>query len=264
VRILSYNIRHGGLGREREIAAVIRQTNADLVVLQEAVHQDAVARIADTAGLAHFVSAAGRSLAFLSRAPVAHYEWHKPRLSRHAFLEIVPIDDGCRVFGVHLSAVHAAWTEQRRVFELGALLASIARHQHGCHLLIGDFNTLAPGEVLDLDLLPQRLRALVWLSGGRIRWRTIRRILDAGYRDGFRSAHPDVAGFTFPTWNPHLRLDYVFVPAALADRLRSVEVVTGPEAKAASDHFPVLVEIDAVSTAGARPDDRAESPSYSA
>jgi endonuclease/exonuclease/phosphatase family metal-dependent hydrolase len=213
------------------------------VVLQEAVNQVAVARIAEAAGLAHYMSAAGRSLAFISRTPVSHYEWHEPRRSRHAFLEIVPVADGCRVFGVHLSAVHSAWTEQRRVFELRALLGSIARHQEGCHLLIGDFNTLAPGEVLDASLLPARLRMLVWLSGGRIRWRTIRRILDAGYVDAFRSLNSDVAGFTFPVWNPHLRLDYVFVPSGFADRLTRCEVMTADPAKDASDHFPVLVEL---------------------
>ncbi len=242
MRILSYNICRGGVGRESRIAEVIRQSGADLVVLQEAVKQEAVARIAEAAGLGHYTSAAGRSLAFISRAPVAHHEWHKLRRSRHAFLEIVPVDDRCRLFGVHLSAVHSAWTEQRRVLELRALLASIARHEHGFHLLVGDFNTLAPGEVLDVKLLPPRLRALVWLSGGRIRWRTIRHILDAGYRDGFRALHPEVAGFTFPTWNPHLRLDYAFLPEGFGDRLLECEVITTPEAKAASDHFPLLIE----------------------
>lgn len=222
---------------------MIRQTEADLVVLQEAVRQESVARIAEAAGLAHYMSAAGRSLAFISRAPVAHYEWHKPRRSRHAFLEILPIEDGCRLFGVHLSAVHSAWTEQRRMFELRALLSAIASQQHGCHMLIGDFNTLAPGEVLDASLLPTRLRMLVWLSGGRVRWRTVKRILDSGYVDGFRSRNPGVPGFTFPAWNPHLRLDYAFVPSGYEQRLRRCEVVTSDAAREASDHFPILVEI---------------------
>ena len=222
---------------------MIHQTDADLVVLQEAVRQESVARIAEAAGRAHYMSAAGRSLAFISRAPVAHYEWHKPRRSRHAFLEILPVEGGCRLFGVHLSAVHSAWTEQRRMFELRALLSSIARQQHGDHMLIGDFNTLAPGEVLDASLLPTRLRMFVWLSGGRIRWRTVRRILDSGYVDGFRSSNPGVPGFTFPVWNPHLRLDYAFVPSRYEPRLRRCEVVTSDAAKEASDHFPILVEI---------------------
>jgi endonuclease/exonuclease/phosphatase family metal-dependent hydrolase len=111
---------------------------------------------------------------------------------------------------------------------------------------MGDFNTLAPGELLDIRKLPHRLRALVWLSGGRIRWRTIQTVLDGGYLDGFRMLHPDVVGFTFPTWNPHVRLDYAFVPAGFAERLRSCEVVNGPDTADASDHFPLLIEFDAM------------------
>lgn len=127
--------------------------------------------------------------------------------------------------------------------ETRALLASLARHQHGLHLLIGDFNTLAPNERLETRALPPRLRALVWMSGGRIRWRTIRIILGSGYVDGFRRLHADRAGLTFPVWNPHVRLDYVFVPSAFADRLRTCEVRTGEPANLASDHYPLFAEV---------------------
>jgi endonuclease/exonuclease/phosphatase family metal-dependent hydrolase len=127
--------------------------------------------------------------------------------------------------------------------ELRALLKSIAHHQAGFHVLMGDFNTLAPDELLDVRTLPHRLRALVWLSGGRVRWRTIKIVLDAGYVDGFRLRHPNAAGLTFPTWAPHVRLDYIFVPTGFADRLRGCEVVMHSDAKAASDHHPILAEV---------------------
>ncbi len=69
-----------------------------------------------------------------------------------------------------------------------------------------------------------RLRLLVWLSGGRIRWQTIAIMLGAGYVDGFRHLQPTEPGFTFPTWDPHVRLDYAFVPKALAAALTACEV----------------------------------------
>jgi endonuclease/exonuclease/phosphatase family metal-dependent hydrolase len=222
---------------------VIGSAQPDLVVMQEAIDPRVVEQVAASVGFPHCASSRGRSLAFMSRLPVSHYEWHRPRFSRHAFLEIVP-SGGCRIFGLHLSAVHAAWTERRRMFELRALLASIVRHQEGCHVLTGDFNTLAPGELLERRLLPARLRALVWLSGGRIRWRTIQRVLDSGYVDAFRRTHPDRPGLTFPTWGPHIRLDYAFIPKIFAGRLRSCEVFDSPEARLASDHLPLLTEID--------------------
>lgn len=148
------------------------------------------------------------------------------------------------VFGVHFSAVFAAWTERRRTMELRALLKSIARHETGFHLLVGDFNTLAPGELLDLSKLPARLKALMWLSGGAVRWRTIQLVLDHGYVDAYRTLHPAHAGRTFPTWDPHVRLDYVFVPTGNVERVKSCEVVHHPDAGAASDHFPLLIEVE--------------------
>ena len=124
-----------------------------------------------------------------------------------------------------------------------ALLRGIAAHQHGFHVLVGDFNTLAPGELLDVGQLPARLRALVWLSGGSIRWRTIRRVLDAGYLDAFRTLHPDAPGLTFPVWNPHVRLDYLFLPSNRRAALVASEVVSDGPVAEASDHLPLLTEL---------------------
>jgi exodeoxyribonuclease III len=244
LRLLTYNIRHGGIGRADAIAHVIGECHADVVLLQEATDPATVGRIAAAAGMAEWRAFMRQSLAFMSRRPVASFESIRPRISRHAFIDVVPAGERVRIFGVHLSAVHAAWTERRRVLELRALLRSIARHQDGFHVLAGDFNTLAPGEVLDAKLLPLRLRSLLWLSGGRIRWRTIQTVLDAGYVDAFRRQHPADPGATLPTPMPHVRLDYVFVPHAYADRVVSCDVVRHPAAAAASDHFPVVADLD--------------------
>jgi endonuclease/exonuclease/phosphatase family metal-dependent hydrolase len=213
------------------------------VVLQEAIRPASVARIAALAALPHAFSRPGLSVGVLSRMPLEHHAWHKPRMSQHAFLEIVPAGADFRVFGLHLSAVHAAWTERRRLHELHALLNAIARHEHGPHLLLGDFNTLAPGEALNVGLLPQRLRALVWLSGGRIRWRVIQEVLDRGYVDTFRLKHPGAEGFTFPAADPHMRLDFVFVPAGFADRVGECGIARGEATDRASDHLPLLAEL---------------------
>jgi len=245
LRLLSYNIRKGGKGRERELAAVITACSPDVVVLQEATDPAVVAEIAALSGMAQHGARAGQSLGFLSRRKVTQFGWHKPRISRHAFLELQLADSETRIFGVHLSAVHAAWTERRRTEELRALLKSIQRHQEGFHALTGDFNTLGPGDLLDFRKLPGRLRALVWLSGGTVRWRTIKIILDGGYIDGYRSTHPDVPGFTFPTWEPHVRLDYLFLPSRYGSKLASCEIMDVPGAREASDHLPLLSVLDA-------------------
>jgi endonuclease/exonuclease/phosphatase family metal-dependent hydrolase len=244
LRLLTYNIRRGGAGREDALIEVIRACNADIVIMQEATNPAVLERLCVGTGMRTLGSRPRESLGFMSRVPIVHHEWHRPRASRHAFLEIVPQGDPVRLFGVHLSAVHAAWTERRRVLELRALLKSIEKHQHGFHLLAGDFNTLAPGELLDIRKLPHRLRALVWLSGGRIRWKTIQVVLNANYVDVFRSLNGADPGFTFPTWAPHIRLDYTFAPAGALHRITHCLVVHHPRTKEASDHAPLLAEFD--------------------
>jgi exodeoxyribonuclease-3 len=244
LRVLTYNIRLGGKGREEALGHVIGACRPDVVVLQEATEPSVVSSIARATGMEQHGSREGQSLGFLSRKPVRQYGWHKPRMSRHAFLEIELPDTRARIFGVHLSAVHAAWTERRRIVELRALLKSVAIHQQGVHILTGDFNTLAPGELLDFSRLPGRLRALVWLSGGKVRWRTIQIVLDNDYVDGFRALHPGIPGWTFPTWDPHVRLDFVFVPRRIASVLKTCEVMDVPRARDASDHLPLLSVLD--------------------
>jgi exodeoxyribonuclease III len=243
-RVLSYNIRYGGAGREKPLLSVIRACDPDLVIFQEATRPAVLERLAAQASMVQWAALPRHSLGFMARRRVTHFAWHRPRVSRHAFLEVVPSGSTSPVIGVHLSAVHSAWTERRRALELSALLRTLRRREPALHVLVGDFNTIAPGEVLDLHKLPRRLRALVWLSGGRIRWRTIQMVLDAGYADGYRRHHTHEPGFTFPTWDPHIRLDYLFVPDGYVSAVRSCEVVTGSDANAASDHLPLVADLD--------------------
>jgi len=241
-RLLTFNICRGGVGRVEPISRIVASCAPDLVLLQEATVPEVVEHVAQQTGMAEWRSRRGHSLAFMSRARVAHAEWIRPRVSRHAFLEIVMAGDRLRIFGVHLSAVHAAWTERRRVYELRALLESVKRHQHGLHVLAGDFNTLAPDATLDVASLPWRLRPFVWLSGGSIRWRTIQTVLDAGYVDAFRLRNPADPGLTMPATAPHVRLDYVFVPESCGQRVGNCAVVRSEQASAASDHLPVVAD----------------------
>jgi exodeoxyribonuclease-3 len=240
LRLLTYNVRNGGVGRAAPIARVIASCEPDIVLLQEATRPEVVADIAARTGMADWRSFRSQSLAFLSRTHVPFAASHRPRFSRHAFLEVAPGGEQIRLFGVHLSALHAAWTERRRLREVQSLLRGVAQHQHGLHVLAGDFNTVAPPEDIDVARLPMRLRPFVWLSGGRIRWRVVQTVLDAGYVDAYRAQHALAPGHTMPAWDPHVRLDYVFVPQTFADRVEQCDVVDHPDVRAASDHLPVL------------------------
>lgn len=236
LKLLTYNIRKGGRGREMAIAEVIRGWGPDLVLLQEATDPRVVSRLSELTELQYYASRPGYSTAFLSRTEPESSKWLELPAIRRVVLELClpPLT----LFNVHLRAVHSNWTEQGRKRELGALLGLIRSEAATPHIIAGDLNTLAPNEDLDLRKLPPRLRLVNWVTGGKVRYETIQIMLDAGYIDVYRSLHYD-KGFTFPTWDPHVRLDFVFAPNEIAERVTECTVLTGLPAPSASDHFPL-------------------------
>ena len=244
VKLLSYNIRFGGRRREKEIAGVIRAVEPDIVVFQEATDTRVIDQLAAETGLSRSAARREHSIGYISRLDIAHHEWHYPAGAKHSFLEIVLAGTEERIFGLHLSAMFSKWSERRRVREIKSLLKSIERYQAGFHVLVGDFNTLAPGEVLEVRRMPAWIRGLVWLSGRDLQRDTIQHIKDSGYIDVYRTLHPDDKGYTFPVWDPHVRLDYLFVPKVFGDRMTSCEVMNTTDAANASDHFPLLAQVE--------------------
>jgi exodeoxyribonuclease-3 len=179
LKLLSYNIRFGGAGREDLLAEVIHECEPDLIILQEATKPHVVERLAQATGMNVWGARPGHSLGFISRLEITHHEWHPIRGSRRSFLEILLAGLEVRVFGLHLSAIHSNWTERRRVRELRALLAGIKQHPERSAYLVRGPTPSRRGNYFDTRSLPLRLRPFVRLSGGKIRWETIQMMLDA-------------------------------------------------------------------------------------
>jgi len=253
LRLLTYNIREGGVGRAEQIAEVIRAANPDVVALQEARYPAVVEQIAGLAGFPYSGSKRSHSTGFLSKVPVTEYAWRYPPRTRHAILEVSLAEGFPRLFVLHLRAWFSKWSERQRARELRGLLDGIKEqlvkeeHAFAFHILAGDFNALAPGEVLDPSHMPRWIQGMIWVSGRDIARSTIEMMQSEGYVDAWRALNADMEGdrgCTFPVWDPHVRLDYVFTPAGYASRFIACEVVRSPEAvRTASDHFPLLVEI---------------------
>ena len=253
MRLLTYNIREGGVGRAEALAEVIDAAKPDIVALQEARDPSVVRQIAEIAGFPYSGSQFSHSTGFLSHVPVIDHGWRHPPRTRHAVLEVSLGDGLPRLFVLHLRAWFSRWSEQRRVRELRGLLDGIReqlvreRQAFAFHILAGDFNALAPGEHFDPSPMPAWIRGMIWLSGREIGRHTIELLRGEGYVDAWRTVHPDSVqepGFTFPVWSPHVRLDYVFMPVAFASRITKCEVRRTPDAvRTASDHFPLLVEL---------------------
>lgn len=253
MRLLSYNIREGGVGRATEIAEVIKAASPDVVALQEARDPVVVERIAKLVGFRYFGSKWSHSTGFLSNLRVVNYAWRHPPRTRHALLEVSLGEKFPRLFVVHLRAWFSKWSERRRSQELRGLLDGIKeqlekeKRAFAFHVFAGDFNALAPGEKFDSSPMPRWIRTMVWLSGRDIARTTIEMMQADGYVDAWRTLYADHVndpGYTFPVWSPHVRLDYVFTPKEYASRFTACEVLRMPkEVHTASDHFPLLVEI---------------------
>ncbi len=256
MRLLTYNIKEGGVGRTQEIADVIKAAAPDVVALQEGRDPATVERIAKAAGFKHWGSKPAHSTGFLSNLPVVAHGWRQPPRTRHALLEVNLGDRHPRLFVLHLRAWFSKWSERQRTEELRGLLDGIQdqlkreKHAFAFHLLCGDFNALAPDEAFDSSPMPRWIRGMIWLSGREMARSTIELMKSEGYSDAWRTLYADHAndpGYTFPVWNPHVRLDYVFTPTEFASRFTSIEVRQTPDVvKTASDHFPLLVDISDV------------------
>jgi endonuclease/exonuclease/phosphatase family metal-dependent hydrolase len=243
LRLMSYNIRFGGVGREERIAEVIRQIDPDIVLLQEATREAGVKQIAEFAEMPYWAAKQGNSPAFVSGINIEGYEWHHCHGMQRPFMEIKLSDPDLTLYNIHLRATHSNYTERGRMREVRALLGHLKEHERGFHILTGDFNTLAPGELLNMQKLPMRYRMLAMVLGGRVTYRTIQIMLDAGYIDCYRRLNIG-HGFTFPAWDPHVRLDYVFTPKQFTDRVRNCDVITEINEQAkATDHLPLVAEI---------------------
>ncbi|HEY7833135.1 MAG TPA: endonuclease/exonuclease/phosphatase family protein [Ktedonobacterales bacterium] len=155
--LLTYNILAGGGPRLEAIEAVIRASGADIVGLQEAQRSDLLERLADRLGMHHTLARvpSGWRVAALSRWPLLETRVHTgPGLPRALLEVLVALPDGGRLrfFVTHLSA---AFRQRRageglRLAELDGVLERMraAREAGEPHALVGDFNSLAPGERL--------------------------------------------------------------------------------------------------------------------
>jgi len=250
-RLMTYNILDGGVGREAAIVEVIRAAAPDVVVLQEVIEPRLLERMAATLKMAHRQAQAsdrGRKVGLLSRLPILSSRSHRPRGTWRNCLEVclqLPGDRTVTVYGLHLVPYHAWFCEAWRCWELSNLLGYISQAAPGPHLLVGDFNAVAPGDQARFDSAPLWVKAQLWFQAGRVLQSALSLPLKVGYIDCYRAIHPYEEGFTVPASDPAVRLDYIFADPTLSAYLRACRVVSEPKSvRAASDHLPVLAEFE--------------------
>lgn len=225
LRVVSFNIKSARyLGRrERDIAALLRAHQADVVALQEVLHADGnqTERIATEAGFAHWAFGAtirkGRSeygVALLSRLPIErvsrvellHWSAYEPRLALHA---VVALGDR----QLHVLNAHADVFPRSALANAQIIGHEVARLRGQPTIVMGDLNQEPSSEAV-AALSAQELVDLL--------------------------AEPQPPILTFPSSRPRRRIDYILASPDLA----ACAPVAEPIPADISDHLAVTASFD--------------------
>ena len=233
LRIATYNV-HACVGRDGRhdpdrIATVIGELNADVVALQEFTYPASVALETRTpvvlTTLDRYECALGPTR-HRTRQTVTEC-FGNALLTRHPILEVHRIDLSmerreprgalaatidCGGTPLHVLATHLGLRIHERRFQVRQILDYLDSVRDTSVVVLGDFND--------------------WLPG-----RSAAHVLDR------RMGRPPRPA-TFPVAWPIVALDRIWVHPRAA--LRRISVHATPIARLASDHFPVVAEIDAV------------------
>ena len=242
-RIVTYNIRKGGLRRRRLIADVLqgdrrrrrRAPGGHRPARRPAAGRgDRLPRRSSTPRAARWPSSAGAS------RPEAL--WHRMARARN-FAEVTLPRLDLRILAVHLGAGLSGRPERRRLRQVERVLATACA---------------GPGPGSDDDhRRPQRDRprraartsrpcrdasgcSSAWTAGmGTV---VIDRVLAEGFIDAYRTLNPDGDGSTMPAVAPTVRLDYVMVGPDLVPLVAAcgIPAIDPALLRRASDHLPIV------------------------
>ncbi|MEU7960220.1 endonuclease/exonuclease/phosphatase family protein [Micromonospora humida] len=270
LRVMTWNIRTGGrdrTGPDRRdlVCRVVTAQAPDVLAVQELRGFDrpgVLAGFADRVGMHPHLARTcfGQPVAVLVRPPWRTRSAGPVRRPLHHAAQRVELATTAGPLTV-LSAHLDPYTGLRRRIEAGWLAAAVRRVPGELALLAGDLNTLDPGtdHTGRVARLPVAYRRRHLRRDGRtVDTRAVARLLAAGLVDLWTHAAAGSvdpagsveAGLTAPTRHgggvefSGMRLDYLLGTPALAARLRDVHVVRGGDTEYASDHYPVVAELD--------------------
>lgn len=251
---MTYNIEEGG-GDDRRfdlVLQVIERASPDLLVINEGVgwfpSDERADRIAETLGATYRIAQAVSNfdVGLFSRFPIRTlHQSHGTLLHAVAWIEVdLGEDETFTLVGAHLDYRE----ESRRFDEIESVSASLEPLAYRRAALLGDLNAIAPGDEV-LGFSWEELKHIdrgdmpEWFEA-RYPPRAVTALFALGWVDGFRTINPRDAGYTMSTSEPNARYDHVLVSRPLAPYVMHAEVVTAPPAANASDHFPVIVDLD--------------------
>jgi exodeoxyribonuclease-3 len=234
MKVLSFNIRHGGGSRIERIQDVIASHAPDLVILPEFRNNAAGKLLREgLMGFGHRYQAAGvtaapvhNSVLLASRHAFKQLEF--PELGDEARRCVAVQDGGLTVFGFYFAVMEA----KRPLFEfIKRLPKSFLKKPT---LLMGDFNTGCrywdEGR-MDLSLVEE-----------------FGAVLGCGWTDVWRQRNPGAREWSWvEPWGSHVgyRLDHALVSPPLLNRVTAVRYSHGERETGVSDHSALILELSA-------------------
>ena len=251
LRVMTYNILLGGIGREKYIQEVIQSENHDVVVLQEVTSVEILKSIAQSLQMQWFFGEGNQKtkVALLSRLPVLNFKSYHPRVPIwHNVIEAEVQYQRNKSFvliGVHLIPHLWIGFEIWRYLEVKYVLNLCKKISQLSLLIAGDFNAIAPSDEVLIKSSTTSIKAMLLLQANHVFRFAIQRLLSAGFMDTFCFRHPKENGFTYATLQPSTRFDYVFINPVMQKVLNDCWVVReANNVVQASDHYPVVAEFD--------------------
>ncbi len=260
MRLMTYNILTGGLdgldsSRWSLIVGLIREAKPDILVLNECNHFELernrnfhrMERETDMHGIlapaetGFHVAIFARNAHFIESRNTSH-SFH------HAMLETLIWWQGheIRVVGVHMCPFGGISRAQEAEY-----LTRFSKEDEWV-FVAGDMNSISPRDVsrVNMDGWAQRRKSRHLVPGTLdVDTRAMCILEGSGLVDlGAKAGINDVPTVLTPLRSDHdtyrLRIDYVFGNQRVAERLQSARVLTGDASNRASDHYPVIVDVD--------------------
>jgi exodeoxyribonuclease-3 len=262
MKVMTYNILTGGQDQLDDtrldlVIDVITAQAPDVLVLQELNHAEqfghrVLHRLENATGLRGFLATATTGFhvgvfvpkrATVMQTRASDVEFH------HAKLEVSIATTGgpLRIVGTHL----CPFGGDIRLAEAQRLgpYADARRMT----LLMGDLNSLDPGSEHSesLSRLPAHIRVRHQLADGETTdTRAVATLLNAGFVDLFRRFSAKENAYSVPTVGfgggefSGARIDYILASEPVAERASGCSIVSGGNADVASDHYPVVADLD--------------------
>lgn len=252
---MAYNILDGGKDRLYSILEVIKVENPEFLIINEANgfeknENKKLKQFSEEIGLPHFKLALS-----------GEYDYHTAIFSKHPFKEakeIKPLRNAgifalietelgeISIAGAHLTP----YTEDLRLSEIDLVINQQSKSLN--KIFMGDMNSLSIIDGYNEETIRGFNDAQLkkFTTDGKFRFDAISKITSLGYIDT-AVIFSEQKTCTVPTkinqdeaHLTNLRVDYIFVSNSLKNKVKRYSVVKNALTEKASDHYPVVVELE--------------------